>query len=147
MGETEAWDEHLEAGTAALDRLASGRSGEFWFRSSTWHARLRGTRKTVNIHLQFGGEAQGVRLNDYQLVLLYGVNYTSSSGAYPSAFAKTLSLQEGYQWDEQTLREIVLELLGLLRYGLGVEAAAITFQDVSRDGPRLPRPHLHKRRR
>ena len=60
MGETEAWDEHLEAGTAALDRLASGRSGEFWFRSSSWHARMRGTRKTVNIHIQFGGEAQGV---------------------------------------------------------------------------------------
>ena len=83
MGEAESWDELLETATTALDRLASGRSGEFWLRSGTWHARLRATRKTVNTHIQFGGAAPGIRLNDYQLVLLYGVNYTSSAGAYP----------------------------------------------------------------
>lgn len=148
MGEAESWDELLETATTALDRLASGRSGEFWLRSGTWHARLRATRKTVNTHIQFGGAAPGIRLNDYQLVLLYGVNYTSSAGAYPSAFAKTLSLQDGYQWDEQSLREVVLEVLGLLRYALAVPADGLSTQDVSRDDPRgLARARLPKRRR
>ena len=89
-----------------------------------------------------------VHLNDYQLVLLYNTSFFAPAVAHPRTFEKTLNLQEGYTWDEQTLRELVLELLGLFRLVLGVPVESLSAAESARPEPRgIPRPRLPKRRR
>ena len=132
MAELEAWDHVLERATATLVGLTGGRSGAAVLRSAAWEARFRADRRSVTVQLNSPSRMQPPRLNDYQLVLIYAADYEVPDGASPAFFAKTLTLHEGFQWDEQSLREVVLEVLGIFRYVLGHEPTAVKFADESR---------------
>jgi hypothetical protein len=74
---------------------------------------------------------------DYALAVIYGCDFQPiGDEGRPSGFGKTLTYREGYSWDEQAVREVVLEAIGILRYVLGVhDASAVIFEDQSHMGP------------
>ena len=142
MGAVDPWDTHLESATAALERLTSGsRSGRLLIREpGGWQAEIRGAKQTVRVQISSqAGQARALRLDDYRLVVAYGLGYHPPPGdSQAGTFTKQLSLHEGYHWDEQTLREIVLEVLGLLRHVMGVPPdAALAVEDASRQASTL----------
>ncbi|MFN0146590.1 MAG: hypothetical protein ACKVT1_08775 [Dehalococcoidia bacterium] len=151
MAAIDPWDEHLEAATGLLDGLTGGgRGGRLFIQApGDWHLEMRGTKRTVWVQVA-GGAGQHL-VDDYRLVLVYSLGYHAPPGeAHPTTFTKQLSLQEGYNWDEQTLREIVLEALGLLRHVFSVPASArLQLDDQTRPaaGLSLARGKLPRRRR
>ena len=148
MGETEGWDALLESLTASMVGFTGGKHGEAFLRSPGWQARFRANRRTVIAELSSGQAGPNPRLNDYQLVFLYAVDYTTPDPGRPHTFHKNLTLKEGYQWDEQTLREFVLECLGLFRYVFACDSGSLAFEETSRTVvPNLPRPRLPRRRK
>ncbi len=134
MALTDPWDEHLETLTGGLGALTAGaRSGRFRLHSAPgWSAEFRAGQRSITIGLQWAAPP-APRLTDYQLVLLYGLGFHApGQPPHPVTFSKVLSLHEGYHWDEQTLREIVLETLGILRHCLGAAAEGAAIEDTSR---------------
>ena len=102
------WDVHLEALTAGLSGLAEGaRTGKYRLTTaSSWFAEFRASGRSVHIGFQWNGPTPPV-LSDYQLVVIYGLGFHApGQPARPVAFAKTLTLHEGFHWDDQTLREL-----------------------------------------
>lgn len=58
-------------------------------------------------------------LNDFQLMLVFGLGYEFDPESEEAEnFSKELELDEPV-WDEQTLREVALEAVGMLRYVYG----------------------------
>lgn len=125
MLETEAWDALLERLTAQLAGFASGRGGTGALESPTWTAHVQADRRSVAVRLQLAADNQE-RLDDYQLVLIYSAGYDPGRGYPPVSFSRGMTLREGFQWDEQSLREVVLELLGIFRHVLKVEVASLS---------------------
>jgi hypothetical protein len=151
VARVDRWDDHLEAATTRLEELTSGRrSGRvFVAQPEGWRAELRGQKRTVWTQVTWQGDPAALpHLDDYRLVLAYGLSFHSPDHGRPSSFTKQLTIQEGHHWDEQTLREVVLELLGLMRHVLGVpEETPLEFDDQTRSGPSLPLGKMAHRRR
>lgn len=149
MAALDPWDEQLESATALLDQLTGGgRSGRIFIHAPCdWRVEIRGSTRTVRIQAAYTGGRPD--LDDYRLVVIYALGYHGPPAeTHPATFTKQLSLHEGHHWDEQTLREIVLEALGLLRHVLGVPASAdLRLDDQTRPAPGLALGRLPKRRR
>lgn len=149
MAAIDPWDGDLEAITAALVAGAAGqRTGVVRATADNgWRADFSATRRSVTVIL---APVPDVTLppapGDYQLALIYGLDYQAVDDAPDHrSFAKTLTLREGFRWDEESLREIVLEGLGLLRHALG--ASAITTEDYTRAGIAARAPRIGRRKR
>jgi hypothetical protein len=149
----DSWDDHLEAATVRLEDLTSGRrSGRLFIaQAEGWRAEIRGQKRSVWMQVTWQGDPAALpQLDDYRLVLAYGLSFHTPDPGRPSSFTKQLNIQEGYKWEEQTLREVVLELLGLMRHvlGVGVETT-LAFDDQTRTGPSLSlaREKMTRRRR
>jgi hypothetical protein len=124
---SDAWDALLERLTETLVELTAGRkTGFVTVRAAQgWLARVAATKRTVSVQVE-ADPATGMQvpLDDYQRVLLFGLEYQPFREWPPAdSYAKSLTIKEGYEWDEQTLREIALEALGILRYVLGIADA------------------------
>ncbi len=149
MDET-PWDNVLEGATLLVERLTQGHArGRVIVRTAEgWVAELTGAGRKIS--LQFARPGAPVLLGDYQLVLIYGCDYEPiGDEGRPKGWGKTLSLREGFHWDEQSLRETVLELLGVFRYVLGAAGAGVSLEDATRPaGVPLPigRGRLRKKR-
>jgi hypothetical protein len=143
------WDGDLETITAALVAGAAGhRTGVIRATADNgWRADFSATRRSVTVLLAPApGAPPPPAPGDYQLALIYGLDYQAVDDAPPPrSFAKTLSLREGFRWDEESLREIALEGLGLLRHALG--ASAITTDDQTRAGIAARAPRIGRRKR
>ncbi len=137
MAEIDPWDGHLEAITAKLEQMTSGRlRGRLVLsQSGGWTTEFRGAGRSITV--QFG-HAKGAAAapGDYGLAIIYGCDFSPlGNEGKPIGFGKTLTVREGYGWDEQTIREVVLEGIGILRYILGVhDAASVVYEDHSRQG-------------
>lgn len=153
MAAIDPWDATLEGVTAALGRFTAGPDGEVRVGSAAgWNVAFQAHRRTVSIAIWYAGAAPGPRLDDYRLVLLYGLDFhPAHDDPRTNVLRKTLTIQEGWTWDEQTLREVVLETLGLLRHVLGVpaEPPLTLFEEAPRAGPvrSLTRGKLPARRK
>ncbi len=146
----DSWDDLLEGATGLLDGLTGGsRSGRVAIRTEHgWVVDFRASGRAVSTQGAIPGDTLPRPLNDYQLAVLYGGGYrpTGNEGR-PTGFVKTLTLGDGFRWDEQTLREIVLEALGILRFVLGAgDAAEASLENATRAPSILPRPKLRRRR-
>ncbi|MGD9934843.1 MAG: hypothetical protein AB7T37_14175 [Dehalococcoidia bacterium] len=126
MAAVDAWDVHLEAITAALCARFDGKArGRVNLETTAgWGAEFYARGRTVSASLRHR-DGVGNMPGDYALAVIYGCDYSPMGDeARPSGFAKSLTVREGFGWDEQMLRDLVLEVLGLLRYALGAGAAA-----------------------
>lgn len=147
MAEVDPWDTHLEAITGALAAiLERGERGHCGLRAeSGWTADLRAHGRSVTVSLRHpsGHEAMP---GDYARAVVYGCDYSPiGDEGRPAGFIKTLTVRDGFGWDEQMLRELVLEALGL--YGLvlgGGDPGGIAFQAEVRE---RSAPPLRKKRR
>jgi hypothetical protein len=126
------WDDALERVTAALVRLAGGReAGSIAVHAGGWATEFRLTRRTVTVYL--APNAAGESLTDYQLAIVYGLQFHAlREWPPPTAFAKNLTIKEGYRWDEQMLREVALEALAIVRLTLSHDppAAPAIHEDI-----------------
>lgn len=149
MAVIDPWDADLEAITAALVAgAAGGRSGVVRaIGDSGWRADFSATPRSLTILLApQPGPGLPPAPGDYQLAIIYGLDYQAVDTRAPSrSFAKTLSLREGFRWDEESLREAALEGLGLLRHVFG--AAAITTEDATRPSIASRAPRIGRRGR
>ena len=124
LAEHDAWDSHLEAVTTALSSALDGRTtGRVTLESVTgWTAEFRAHGRTVTTSFRHRTGASAVT-GDYIRAVLYGCDFSPiGDEGRPSGFVKSLTVREGFGWDEQMLRELVLEALGLYRYVLGAGA-------------------------
>jgi hypothetical protein len=115
------WDDILEAATGALNGLVGGsRTGSFRLSAPAWDVEMRAHRRDVVV--QFVAKSPPVQLDDYRLAVLYGCSLRplGDLGSL-RGFGKSLQVKAPHTWDEQMLREVVLEAVGLLRYILGAE--------------------------
>jgi hypothetical protein len=150
MSDITAWDQILEEATPILEQLTSGKlRGRVLLQTeSGWGAEIGAHGRTVS--LQFARPGGTVQLDDYQLVLIYGCDFRPlGDEGRPKGWAKVLNLQEGYHWDEQTLRETVLELLGIFRHVLGIDGSTARMVDATRvhAGPlRIATGRAHKKK-
>jgi len=129
----DAWDDALERVTAALVTLGGGQAaGSATVHAATWAAEFRMTKRTVTVYLAPNATPPDRALSDYELAIVYGLQFHALREWPPpaSAFAKAMSIDEGYRWDEQMLREVVLEALGALRHVLSPDPAAEPSLDV-----------------
>jgi hypothetical protein len=136
VAEVDPWDVHLEAVTAALNAVTGGsRGGVVSVHGARgWRAEFRASRRSVTALLGPTNDA-APSLSDYRLAILYGLQFEPLGEPPPTSFAKTLTVQEGYRWDEQMIREVVLEAIAALRLVLGEDdAAAARFIDETRPG-------------
>jgi len=132
------WDVHLEAVTSRLDQMTSGRvRGHVALRQdSGWIVEFRGAGRSLTV--QFGHPRGAAAMpNDYGRAVIYGCDYSPvGNEGQPSGFGKTMTLREGFRWDEQSIREVALEAIGVLRFLLEVpDATQVTFADATRQGP------------
>jgi hypothetical protein len=141
------WDGHLEALTSRLVYLTggSGRGSVVLLAAPACRMELSGNPRAVSVQL---AGPPTPSLDDYRLALLYGLGlHPVGDEGRPAAFAKTLTLHEGFAWDEQTLREIVLEGLAALRIILGAEdPLAATIEEKAAPPRPLPLPRRRKKR-
>jgi hypothetical protein len=56
------------------------------------------------------------QLNDLQVMLLFGMGFDVGEDGEPANFSQEFGLEEGDNWEEQTLREFALQALALLYY-------------------------------
>jgi hypothetical protein len=138
VAEIDPWDTHLEAVTARLDELTAGtvRGRVALVQPGGWTLDCRGAGRAITF--QFGHPAGPEAMpGDYGRAVIYGCSYSPlGNEGRPSGFGKTLSVREGFRWDEESIREQVLEAIGILRYVLGVsDPASVEFQDHTRQGP------------
>jgi hypothetical protein len=138
LADADPWDPHLEAITEKIEQMTSGRlRGRMGLaQDGGWVVEFRGAGRSVTVQLSYGlGVA--MPLGDYALAVVYGCGYQPiGDEGRPAGFGKTLTYREGYSWDEQNVREVVLEAIGIVRYVFGVsDAAAMTLLDHSRQGP------------
>lgn len=151
MAEIDPWDRHLEAVTQKLDEMTHGKlRGRVTLQQDDgWIAEFRGAGRSLTV--QVGHPAGHAAMpGDYGRAVIYGCDFIPiGNEGKPAAFGKTLTLREGYSWDEQAIREVVLETLGIIRYVLGVSRADdMTFYDHSRQGPvSLARQTVQRRKR
>ncbi|OAI43765.1 hypothetical protein AYO38_02520 [bacterium SCGC AG-212-C10] len=113
------WDEQLEAMTANLVAMAEGRGTPCGVRTDNgWRVVIGANKSSATIELTADAAADP-GLDDYELVVIYGLSFHVPK-PWPATptFRKRLTLQDGYSWEEQTLREVVLETLGLVRHVL-----------------------------
>jgi hypothetical protein len=140
------WDTILEGATALLDGLTGGsRSGRVVLRTARgWLAEFRSSGRTLTVQLSAPDTDLPSLLGDYHLALIYGAGFRPlGDEGRPRGFGKSLSLHEGFRWDEQTLREVVLETIGVLRFVFGVtDASTAALDDATRIGSGLPRPAI-----
>jgi hypothetical protein len=84
----------------------------------------------------------GRQPNDYQLALIYRSNFERHNARHGSIqFEVEYALHKGMRWEEQMLREMALEVLGLLWYALGcheLEAYRVEAAAARRRGLRAP---------
>ncbi len=153
MAAIDPWDATLEGVTASLCRFTTGPDGEVRVQSPAgWNVAFQARRRTVAIAIWYAGAPPGPRLDDYRLVLLYGLDFhPAHDDPRSNVLRKTLTTREGWSWDEQTLREVVLETLGLLRHILGVpeDQSLKLLEEVASAGPvrSLARGKLPARRK
>ena len=152
MATASPWDLHLEPVTQSLARFtAGGAAGRATLAANDgWQVQFRGSRKSVSV--QIARPQSSAPLDDYELVILYGLEYDApGTPANPLLFAKTLSIRDGFGWDEQTLREVVLEALGILAVVFRLtNADAFAFSETTeprRVLPNVARPKVPGRRR
>jgi len=146
MAELEAWDAHLEDITGALGAMLGDTVRGHATLSATggWTAGFRAHGRSVTASLRHRDGASAAP-GDYALALLYGCDYSSvADEGRPAGFAKTLTVRDGFGWDEQMLREFVLEVLGLFRFALGNPDATnarfdATLAEASPSAPRKRR--------
>ena len=137
MAQLDPWDVHLEAVTQKLDQLIGGRlrGRVALIQAGGWSLEFRGSGRTLTVQL---GNAMGVDAvpGDYARAIIYGCGfYPLGNEGRPDGFGKSLSMREGSRWDEESIREQVLEAIGILRYALGVpEASSVEFGDYTHKG-------------
>lgn len=124
MALLDPWDPVLEALTLRLVDITSGhvaRSCGVAWDDGGWRLRFKAHRRGMEVALGARRRLDDDELpSDYQLGLVYGLGFAESDGdAARPEYIRGLQLREGGRWDEQTIREVVLESLGLLRYVLG----------------------------
>lgn len=141
MAATDAWDTHLEDTTEALGAMLAGpvRGHVRLLSADGWTAEFRGHGRSVTAAFSHPQGAE-VAPDDYRLAVLYGCEFSPAGDeGRPTGFVKTLSVREGFAWDEEMLREFVLEALGLFRFILHAGgAAAVRFEATMRDAPTRP---------
>lgn len=143
------WDSAVEQLTALANAMSDGRGGRgVLVAGDAWRMEVRATRKDIAVVIRPRAPGARPRLDDYQLVLIYGCGYQPlGAEGQPEGFAKSLGLKPGFQWDEQTLREVLLEAVALHRHVLGVQPAGLEVIDETRSA-RIPigRPPGRRRR-
>jgi hypothetical protein len=113
------WDSVVEELTGMLVRMTSGEKG------------IEGVVVTAGeAYVAFAGDDETLmmqtpsndflpdteQLDDFQQMLIFGLGYEyDMESEEPENFAKELELDEP-GWEEQTLREVALEAVGMLRY-------------------------------
>ncbi len=150
MAESDAWDSHLEAITTALGAMLDGKArGPARLESETgWSAEFRAHGRTVSTSLRHRDGTEGMP-GDYARAVLYGCDFSPiGDEGRPAGFVKSMTVREGFGWDEQMLRELVLEVLGLFRFTLAAGEAAESRVEVGAPGhseAQLRRRRLHSR--
>ena len=141
MAITDPWDIHLEDTTDALGAMLVGavRGHVRLLSPNGWTAELRGHGRSVTTSFSHPEGAEGIP-DDYRLAVIYGCDFSPvGDEGRPTGFVKTLSVREGYGWDEEMLREFVLESLGLFRIALDAgDAPDVRFEATMRDAPARP---------
>jgi hypothetical protein len=123
------WDPVLEAVTLRLAEVTAGhlaRGCAITWDDGGWQLRFRGHRKALDSGIAATADlGTDEPLSDYQLSIIYGLGF-GAVGSEPRRpdFVRGLKLREGGRWDEQTLREVVLESLAILHYVLGCPGPA-----------------------
>jgi hypothetical protein len=151
LAQIDPWDGHLEAVTEKLEAMTSGRvrGRVVLVQRDGWIVEFRGAGRSLTIQYSHAGGADAMP-GDYAKAIIYGCDYHPlGNEGRPVAIGKTLTLREGFKWDEQGVREVVLEALGLLRYTLGVGSPdEMEFQDHTRQGPiAVAKSTVQRRRR
>ena len=126
VAQLDLWDSHLEDITEALSiSLDRGARGHVALETAVgWRAEFRAHGRTVSASLRHRDGAGGMP-GDFARAVIYGCDYSPiGDEGRPDGFAKSLTVREGFGWDEQMLRELVLEVLGLVRHTLGAGSAA-----------------------
>jgi hypothetical protein len=144
------WDTHLETITAKLDQMTDGkvRGRVVLLQEDGWIVEFRGAGRSITV--QFGHPGlPDVMPGDYGRAIIYGCDYQPlGNEGRPVGFGKTLTLREGFKWDEEGIREVVLEAVGVLRYVLKVEdVEQVEYQDHSKQGPIVAAKSAVQRRR
>src|SRR5687767_3495053 len=101
MAYVDAWDGTLEALTANLVAMAEGRGKPTGFRTDNgWLCAMAVAKQKTTVELSAPDPADP-GLDDYEVVLVYNLSFTVPKPwpALPT-FRKTLTLHEGYAWEE-----------------------------------------------
>jgi hypothetical protein len=138
VAQIDPWDPHLEAVTERLDRMTSGklRGRVALVHPESWTLDCRGAGRSLTFQFAHAS-GTAFELDDYARAVVYSGGWQPlGNEGRPIGFGKTLSLRDGFHWDEESIREQVLEAIGVMRYLLAVpDPASVEFQDHSRQGP------------
>lgn len=127
MDDADRLDELLEPLTMALVALTERRGGKgVALEAQGWSLRFTGGPSSLGMQLL--AEAGMPALNDFQLSLIYRLHFERREGKGPPQFFVQYTVRKPHHWEEQTLRELALEVLALLYYVLGCPAATVRLE-------------------
>jgi hypothetical protein len=114
----ETVDDLLEPLTQALVELVAGRLEEVTLRAGPLQLRFAGERDWLTLEVLGNSKLEPARrLRDAQTALLMGLGFAFDVAAEgPEDLFLELELEDGEAWDEQSLRDLALQGLGILYY-------------------------------
>lgn len=114
-----ALDALVEPLTDALVRLADDRDAAETVRLAAGAAAVEFTGESTWLVISLPGDDDlppGLALWDAQVILLLAMGFLPDDEGVSLRFVLEVELEEGETWEEQTLREYALQVLGILYY-------------------------------